>query len=48
MWKGEGNYVRMCMFLVDIFPFYGLEGLRPGNLPGISNVQETICLWRGS
>ena len=37
--------MHMSMVLVNIFPFYGVEGLLPGNLPGISTVQETICLW---
>ena len=32
----------MSMALVDIFPFYGIKGLLPGNLPGISTVQQTI------
>lgn len=37
--------LHMYMVLVNIFPFYGIEGLLSGNLPGIPTVQETICLW---
>ena len=42
-WLRETLHVSMV--LVNIFPFYGIEGLLPGNLPGISTVQETVCLW---
>lgn len=38
--------MHVYMFLVNIFPFYGIEGLYPGNLPGISTTRDNLFVVR--
>lgn len=38
--------MHVYMFLVNIFPFYGIEGLFPGNLPGISTTRDNLFVVR--